>query len=613
MCGLSFFAVKDGVPETQAQMEKSLAVTRHRGPDASGTYFASVAGYQVGLGHNRLSILDLSPTGSQPMFADNHGVSIVFNGEVFNHHELRRQLIEKGYTFKGTSDTEVILQLYVEHQEQAFALLEGMFTFVILDEPRKKTFLVRDVVGIKPVYCYTGPDGFYACSEIRGIKCFSQVNTDIDADDVFEFFNNGFLYEPNTGYTSIKKLMPGTYLAFDLATGKLTTQRYQSAINFKTEQSLVQDVRSAVTRQLEADVPVGVFFSGGADSSILASFTGDADLFFAQYDATDDSTVDTKFSARIAEHLGKKLVVTEILDSNTDPFESIDFVAANTEELVSDYTFWATYRLSTEARKSGYTVMLSGMGGDEAFAGYPRYTVLKHHTLIRWLYPVLSALLKLKLFPKRLDKKFERLVSYAQESYWPLAYSRMLGYFSRQELQGFFRDYSELERHYKQRLSGVMDQYTGAVEDKVKCAQHFDQTGFLSHNLSVSDKASMLASIELRVPLLDERVVASGLATSSADLLKGGAPKAPLKKLLKSLLPASLVDRPKTGFNPPLDGIIQRIGQQRLLTEFERIYTYVAREEVQKLVNNHFSGSANNTYKLWQMVYFERWLKINFP
>lgn len=108
-------------------------------------------------------------------------------------------------------------------------------------------------------------------------------------------------------------------------------------------------------------------------------------------------------------------------------------------------------------------------------------------------------------------------------------------------------------------------------------------------------------------------MVASGLATSSADLLKGGAPKAPLKELLKSLLPASLVDRPKTGFNPPLDGIIQRIGQQRLLTEFERIYTYVARGEVEKLVNNHFSGSANNTYKLWQVLYFERWLKINFP
>lgn len=612
MCGLSFFAVKHDVPETQAQMEKSLAVTRHRGPDASGTYFASVANYQVGLGHNRLSILDLSPTGSQPMFAGN-GVSIVFNGEVFNHHVLRRQLVEKGYLFKGTSDTEVILQLYVEHQEQAFALLEGMFTFVLLDESRKKTFLVRDVVGIKPVYCYSNANGLYACSEIRGLKCFSQVTAEIDQDDVFEFFNNGFLYEPNTGYKAIKKLMPGCYLAFDLTTGDITTQRYQTATNFKTGQTLAEDVRSAVTRQLEADVPVGVFFSGGADSSILASFTGDADLFFAKYDATDDSIVDMKFSANIAEHLGKKLVVTEILDSNIDPFESIDFVAANTEELVSDYTFWATYRLSTEARESGYTVMLSGMGGDEAFAGYPRYTVLKHHTLIRLLYPLLSALLKLKLFPKRLDKKFERLVSYAQESYWPLAYSRMLGYFSRQELKGFFHDYAGREQQYKQRLANVLNRYTGDPEDKVKCAQHFDQTGFLSHNLSVSDKASMLASIELRVPLLDERVVASGLASSSADLLKGGAPKAPLKNLLKSLLPAALVERPKTGFNPPLDGIIRRIGPQRLLAEFERIYTYIAREEVEKLVSNHFSGSANNTYKLWQVLYFERWLNINFP
>ena len=612
MCGLSFFAVKSGVPGLAVQMEKSLEVTRHRGPDASGTYFASVADHQVGLGHNRLSILDLSPAGSQPMFAGN-GVSIVFNGEVFNHHALREQLVKKGYTFKGTSDTEVILQLYVEHQEQAFAMLEGMFTLVILDEPRQRTFLVRDVVGIKPVYCYSGADGIYACSEIRGLKCFSQVTADIDHQDVFEFFNNGFLYEPNTGYAAIKKLMPGHYLEFDLATGNMTTQRYQTVTNLRSGQNLSDDVRSAVTRQLEADVPVGVFFSGGADSSILASFTGDADLFFAKYDATDDSVVDMKFSASIAEHLGKKLVVTEILDSKTDPFESIDFVAANTEELVSDYTFWATYRLSTEARKSGYTVMLSGMGGDEAFAGYPRYTVLKHHTLIRLLYPALSALLKLKLFPKRLDKKFARLVSYAQESYWPLAYSRMLGYFSREELKGFFRDYNGLERSYKQRLASVMSQYTGDAADKVKCAQHFDQTGFLSHNLSVSDKASMLASIELRVPLLDERVVANGLATSSEDLLKGGAPKAPLKTLLKSLLPSALVDRPKTGFNPPLDGIIRGIGSARLLAEFERIYAYVQRNEVEKLVSDHFSGSVNNTYKLWQVLYFERWLKISFP
>lgn len=252
------------------------------------------------------------------------------------------------------------------------------------------------------------------------------------------------------------------------------------------------------------------------------------------------------------------------------------------------------------------------MGGDEAFAGYPRYKVLKHHRLIRLLYPLLSSLLKLKLFPKQLDKKFERLVSYAQENYWPLAYSRMLGYFSKQELKGFFPDYSGLENKYKQRLDTVLADYDGDVNDKVKCAQHFDMTGFLSHNLCVSDKASMLASIELRVPLLDERVVAKGFATTSAELLKDGAPKAPLKNLLKSLLPDSLVNRPKTGFNPPLDGVIQSIGSERLLSEFERIYQYVKREEVEKLVEKHFSGVINNTYKLWQLVYFERWLKLNF-
>jgi asparagine synthase (glutamine-hydrolysing) len=611
MCGLSFFCVKRNVFEAKSQLETSLAITKHRGPDASGTYFTEIADYQIGLGHNRLSILDLSAAGSQPMFSGT-GVSIVFNGEVYNHHKLRAQLIEKGYSFNGSSDTEVILKLYVEYKEHAFQLLEGMFSLVILDENSKKFFLVRDVIGIKPVYYYSSESGLYACSEIRGLKSFSEVISEIDKDDVFEFFNNGFLYEPNTGYKAIKKVVPGTYLEFDISSGSCETKRYQNIKNFKTDDSLAKSVQFAVARQLEADVPVGVFFSGGADSSILANYTDDADLFFAKYESTEESAIDLKFSADIAKHLGKELKITEILDSNSNVFESIDFVAANTEELISDYTFWATYRLSAEAKKSGYTVMLSGMGGDEAFAGYPRYKVLKHHTLIRLLYPLLSSLLKLKLFPKQLDKKFERLVSYAQEKYWPLAYSRMLGYFSKQELKGFFPDYLGLEQSYKQRLDSVLANYEGDLNDKVKCAQHFDMTGFLSHNLCVSDKASMLASIELRVPLLDERVVAKGCATSSAELLKDGAPKAPLKSLLKSLLPAVLVNRPKTGFNPPLDGVIHRIGSERLVSEFERIYQYLEREEVEKLVKNHFSGAINNTYKLWQLVYFERWLKLNF-
>ncbi|WP_017906420.1 asparagine synthase C-terminal domain-containing protein, partial [Pseudomonas asplenii] len=423
--------------------------------------------------------------------------------------------------------------------------------------------------------------------------------------------NNGFLYEPNTGYKAIKKIPPGNYIELNLATGLSKLKQYQKLSDFKSENNLLENVRAATNRQLMADVPVGVFFSGGVDSSILASFSGEADLFFAKYEATEDSVVDMKFSTNIANFLNKKLVTTELLDSTNDIFESIDFVAGNTEELISDYTFWSTYRLSVAARESGYKVMLSGMGGDEAFAGYPRYKVLKHHTLISLLSPALRLALKLRLFPKKLDKKFERLVSYAQEKYWPLAYSRMLGYFSRRELNSFFPNYSVLEQNYKDRLRSLFINYEGNPNDKVKCAQHLDLRGFLSHNLSVSDKASMLASIELRVPLLDEKILAQGCATESSALLAGGEPKAPLKSLLKKLLSAELVDRPKTGFNPPLDGIIRKLGADRLLAELDRVHQYIAREEVENIIRRHFSGAVNNTYKLWQLLYFERWLKLN--
>lgn len=611
MCGISFYCLKGSSP--LSELRASLTTMSHRGPDASGFTERKISGYSIGLGHCRLSIVDLSDAGSQPMVSPS-GVLLTYNGEIYNHVELRGDLVKKGYVFEGESDTEVLLNLFVEYGVDCFRMLKGMFAFTILDERTEELFVVRDVVGVKPLYLFDGDDGLYGASEMKALKCFHGIPFLVDSDDLFEFFNTGFLYEPATGFTDIKKLMPGHYLQLDLKTGDKVVRSYAKAADFYNEERFSDTIESAIKTQEVADVPLGTFFSGGIDSSILAVAVDNNELLFAKYESDPAADVDLEFSEKISAFLNKKLSTVEIGVDGSDResiLASIDFVALNSEEMVSDYTFWATYKLSQAAKSAGYTVMLSGMGGDEVFAGYPRYSILKNHRWVKLSRPLLKFMWKFKLYPNKYAKKFERLLSYAEEPMWATAYSRMLGYMSQSDLAELFDDFGAKQETYSSRLNGVLASYDGDASDKVKMAQHMDMTGFLSHNLSVSDKASMLASIELRVPLLDESVVAAGVSFGSKKLMCDGVLKFPLKEFLFSLLPKSMLDRPKTGFNPPLDGLIMILGKEFLESELASLSSSVSIDRVKLILDQHFSGAANNTYKIWQLFYISRWLKFN--
>ncbi len=610
MCGISFYYNQHRT--FSSELKNSLTETQHRGPDSQGYYETEIDGAFIGLGHNRLSIVELSETGSQPMHG-NEKASLIFNGEIYNHRELRELLIQRGYTFNGLSDTEVILNLYIEFSTKAFSMLEGMFSIVILDAKHKQVHVVRDSIGIKPVYIVETTGGLFGCSEIKGLKPFPFINWDVDKNDIYEFFNTGFLYEPATGYKNIKKLMPGHTLTIDIVTGQKETEQFKLISDYNNKKSFKDKLNRAVSNQLIADVPLGVFFSGGADSSILAGMSEGADLFFAEYASDSSANIDKKYSKLIAGHLDKKLITYKFSDDEVsvdDLIYQVKFVAENTEELISDYTFWATYQLSMAAKERGYKVMLSGMGGDEAFAGYPRYHILNKHNLFKILSPILKCFLSLKLFPKKLDKKFERLVSYTSEKNWGVAYSRLLGYFSREELKLLFKEKEELHfKTYSNKIAALISQFKGDKKDKVKLGQHMDRFGFLAHNLMVSDKASMLASIELRVPLLDESLVAHGYADKSANLIDARNTKKPLKNLLKDFLPHDLIERPKTGFNPPIDSLINRIGKTRLKKEITGINKFIDEDFALKLMDDHFSNKQNNSYKLWQLLYFKFWIE----
>lgn len=612
MCGVSFYCSPN---KHLAMLEDSLLRTRHRGPDGNGILHRKIGDYNIGIGHNRLSILDLSDSGRQPMDLG-YGVVISYNGEVYNHIELKGLLQSKGYSFKGHSDTEVILLLFVEFGIAAFSMLQGMFALVLLDEKANKLFVVRDNLGIKPMYLYHENEELYGCSEIRGLKAFQNVNTTFDREDIFEFFNNGFLYEPSTGYKHIKKLMPGHCLEFDLLTGGkiLTNFSLNKSYEAKAVSTLSNKIEIATRQQMVADVPLGTFFSGGTDSSIIACYGEKNNLFFASFGADANSAFELEQVTKISEFLGKPLTAYNLASDNSSVNEilsSVDFVACNSEELISDYTFYATYKLSESARINGFKVMLSGMGGDEIFAGYPRYLILRAHKLIRFVSFSLKYIYKLGLYPKKLNKKFERLLSYSTEKHWPTAYARLLGYFSRSDLKDFFPDIEILELAYRKKLDFIAQSFKGNADDKLKLAQYFDLKGCLAHNLTVADKASMLASIELRVPLLNEAVVDHGLGLSTSELLNGLQLKYPLKTVLSTFLPKKIVERPKIGFNPPLDGLIKKIGFRRLKNEYEHIADIVNLHNVEFMLEQHFSGVENNTYKLWQLLYFSRWIKAN--
>ena len=608
MCGLTFFYSK--IRDCDAELRSSLLLTHHRGPDSSGVYGKALPDCYFGLGHNRLSIIDTSSLGDQPMVRG--PLSVAFNGEIYNYKEIRQHLLLRGYGFDSDTDTEVILNAYAEFGINCFSLFKGMFTFAIVDEEKSKVFLVRDSVGIKPLYIFQGDDCLFASSEIKGLKVFPEVDQTISQQDIFEFFNTGFLYEPSTGFEYIKKLPPGHYLDLDLLDGVVELGEFKTSLIVDDKRTLKEKVFGSVENQKLADVPVGIFFSGGADSSILACLANDTNLLFAGYDKDPTSDLDIKHAALISKHLKAKLTTVRIEGSSTQVSEILDsfyFVADNTEELISDYTFWSTYLLSKAARDSGYKVMLSGMGGDEAFAGYPRYLVVKYHSLIKLLAPIFKLLNYASLVPNSLSKKFDRLLSYLEEQDWPLGYSRLLGYFSGEELRKLFTNFDDLNEVYKEKLDIIDERFVGG--DRVKKAQHFDALGFLSHNLAVADKASMLASIELRVPLLDESVYAHGLNSKSHVLIPVLSLKKPLKRLLNSLLPKKLIDRPKTGFNPPLDGLIQSLGSLVILSELESLSKVFGLKPVEDIVKAHFLGTANNTYKIWQLLYFSRWLKTN--
>lgn len=603
-----------------SKLASSLSSIMHRGPDYNGFQELSCSdGWNVGFGHARLSIVGIGDAGNQPMFSACGRYAMTFNGEIYNYKKLLQRLVD--IKFRSDTDSEVLLEYFCRYGIKGLSDVDGIFAVAFYDLHLGTMYLARDQIGVKPLYYFQDENGLYFSSEIRGVREFLNVPLKPSSEDVFDFLNCGFVFEPRTGFSGLLKVPAGKCLIYKFGESEIIPF---FDIEKQTKGSLYDEqlVRKSIESQTYADVKMGVFFSGGVDSSIVTYFAKLKDNLFVRFRNVDllkaGVVDDWPFVKKISRLLGfnvKKIEFDEHNQSPDDILNSMRATVSGIEELISDYTFAASARICKEARDIGCKVMLSGMGGDECFIGYPRYKLIMNSRRYYLLFRLLKFSL-IRRFAEKFNffsKKINRLVSFYESENFIEAYSRLLGNFSKSELQLLLgeREFSLSHESYLLRINLLLEDFDNDA-DIIK-ALILDYYGFLSHNLTVVDKSSMSYGLEVRVPLLSKNLYCALLSTYRTKPKSVLFGKIYLKDILRKALPSSLINRPKTGFNPPLDEKINSLGSDfiKSLLDSSSISRHLNKQTMFALIDRHFSGIENNTYKIWQLIYLSLWLNKN--
>jgi asparagine synthase (glutamine-hydrolysing) len=625
MCGIAG-SVNWGDAASVARMAN---VQSHRGPDDRGVVFFNEE--RVGLGHCRLAILDLSAAGHQPMKAAGEGLWIVFNGEIYNCPELRSELEGKGYRFRSATDTEVILQLYAEEGAGCVRRLNGIFAFAILDRRAQRLVLARDHVGVKPLYYFHANGRFFFGSEIKGILASGGYSVEVNWQAVSDYFTYSCVPGPQTIFSGIEQVPPGHTLTLDLRTNRKSLERYWRASEsakwmpelpyeeFKSE--LRRMLTESVRRQMLSDVPLGIFLSGGVDSTILTGL-------MAQYSSRPVKTFTLAFvgdgleafdeGARArAVARGFSTDHHELTVELRDPAEMLA-VITHFDQPFANPTAYLMYLISKHTRPN-VTVALCGAGGDELFAGYPRHRAIglarlfrcvprPARSIARWALGLLAddnrqmGLRRVREFLDGLDPDFTR-----QFVNW--AY-----YLNDNEKRELLRRQPRwpmqlpADRFIRQSMSA---DGAGELGNQVLAAEI--ETFLPDNVLEYTDKMSMAVGLEVRVPYLDYNLVARSLALPFSAKVKGNRSKIALRQAFADLLPNHQRERKKRGFVAPL-GVWMR---ERLDAYFDRRMTRhtVDRhgifnwEYIQLMRSKHRSGAADYSYELFSIIMFDAWFR----
>jgi asparagine synthase (glutamine-hydrolysing) len=612
ICGIVNFDLEK--PVFQHEIDKMTELITHRGPDDSGYYIKK----NVGFGFRRLSIIDLN-TGHQPLSNEDDSVWIVFNGEIYNHVSLREQLLAKGHQFKTGSDTETIVHLYEEYGSECVKHLRGMFAFVIWDENNKKLFCARDRFGIKPFFYFLNHEKFIFGSEIKCILSQTKSSSKLSVPMLDQYLTYGYSTQEGTIYQNIQKLMPGHTLEIEYG-GKVKINRYWD-IHYtpdysKTEEEwckLLDDkLFESVKAHLMSDVPLGAFLSGGVDSSsmvALMSKNSSTPVKTFSIGFKEEEFNELKYAREVA-----KMYNTEHHEQIVEP-ESISLLphlVDTYDEPFADSSAIPTYFVSKFAREH-VTVVLSGDGGDELFAGYNRYQRMMNMHNFNILPEGIS-----KHFWGGLHKMIPNSVKGKGATYYLSkpkdSFPAYLSIWQQAEREKLFK--KELWKDIKKSPaeSNRIESFTNSgCNDFLFNMQKMDMQRYMTDDiLTKVDRASMQNSLEVRVPILDHEFAELTARIPSELKMKGTIKKYIFKEAMKKHLPESIISHKKQGFSVPLkvwfkDDLKEYVNDQLLGTKGP-LYEYLDPAYVSKIVNEHNKGMRDFNNKIWSLLFLDQWL-----
>ena len=618
MCGIAGLLRRDGAPADGALLKRMTDILAHRGPDGEGFHLDG----PVGLGHRRLSIIDLS-TGTQPMSSVDGTVWITYNGEVYNYRELREELRGRGVEFRTTSDTEVILAAYQAWDVGCLDRLRGMFAFAIWDGRRRRMFIARDRAGIKPLVYTWDSNRLAFASELKALLEDGSVAREIDREALRDYFAHLYVPGPRSIFRGIRKLPPASYLLCSLDGGELEIRSYwdlrmtpdRGIPEAEWSEQLEHVLHESVRLHLVSDVPIGAFLSGGLDSSSVAacmarSAGGTIKTFSIGFDEADYDEL--RYARMLATRYGTEHFETVV---KPDVMEVLPRLAWQFDEPFADASAVPTYCVSKITRDH-VTVALSGDGGDESFAGYRRYAdaVRRHQTMDRFPLALLKPIAR---WAGRRRAPGARGRDFLQEQGMSPVdrYIHMMTYQTAETLGALLTPdaaaHVDLEgpREALRALAG-----RAGTGDYLSTLQYMDVHHYLPEDiLTKVDRTSMLTSLEARVPLLDHVVMEHAARIPPELKLKDGAGKHIFKQAMRRHLPAEILSRRKMGFGVPLAEWFRKD-----LREFTRDVLFDPRtrqrgivrpDRVTQLFDAHLAGGRDYSSQLWSVICFELWCR----
>lgn len=653
MCGIAGFASYDQPcpvqPEQLAEMTRLLA---HRGPDDAGLLqiapgFATLdgrplevpggtrSGLHAGLGHRRLSILDLSPAGHNPLANEDGSIWITYNGEVYNFGELRVELERAGHRFRSRTDTECLVHLYEDHGDDLVHRLRGMYAFALLDLRRGRLLLARDRLGKKPLFwtAIPGSRTLLFGSEAKSLLAALPRRPELDPDALDQLLTFGYIPAPDTLFAGIYALPPGHLLAFD-GSGMPDPRPYWSPADHVAreapaapgegplEDQFLARFEEAVRMRMVADVPVGAFLSGGIDSSLVVAAmaragTGPVRTYAIGFDAPEWD--ERPHALRVARHF--RTEHRELVVRPADVEETLQLLVRHSDEGFADSSMLPTYFVSRLAREE-VKVALSGDGGDELFAGYTHYLGERLARqlarlpvpLRKLLPPVASALARMPGLPGR--GTLRRVARVLRDSGAPMPERFLLKRSLLREPERLALYRPEFAARLTGRPRAVVRGFHAEVAgcpDFVRQIACMDLRFYLPHDMLMKvDHASMACSLEVRTPFLDHPLVEFALSLPASAKIQGWTTKVLLRRLARRLLPPGIAERRKQGFGVPLSAWFRddlaTFAQARLCASGARISAFLRPEAVEALLARHAAGAADAGHGVWTLLCLETWL-----